>query len=159
MGAMASPMLAQPFPNFTIDTLSIKQAKSIGPMLIVVWRVQCPTSQLLIPFIERMAKHYPAATVVGIVQNTAEELKEAVDESQLTMKMYADPNLRVSSFLGVEFVPTYWLVGRGGTTLVQGIGWDRDKVLLIAHSLAVEASTTYVPIFTREDRLPTSRAA
>jgi thiol-disulfide isomerase/thioredoxin len=157
MNRMGSPIVGQQFPDFEIDDFSVKHFKSVGPILIVVWRADCPTCQLLLPFIDRMAAHYPGATVVGIAQNTAEELKEVVDTKKLKMKNYADPHLRITKFLGVDVVPVYWLVGRSGKTLIRGAAWDRGKVLTTAQTLAQEASALYVPLFTSEDQVPSSK--
>lgn len=151
---MASPILAQAFPDFEIDVLSIKQAKSIGPVLVIVWRTECPTCRMALPFFDRMAKQYRAATVVGIAQNTDQELKEYVTETGLAMTNYADPNLRVSKFLGVDTVPAYWLVGRDGKVSQMGLGWDRNKIEAIAEGLSVQCSVAYSPLITAADNVP-----
>lgn len=151
---MASPQLAQPFPDFEIDVLSVKQAKSIGPLLVVVWRTDCPTCQLAMPFFDRMAKRYRAATIVGIVQDTPEDLKEFVKEHQIEMTNYPDPTLRVSSFLGVDTVPAYWLVGRDGKVSQVGKGWDANKLEEIAKALAVQSNAAYSPLILPADNVP-----
>ena len=151
---MASPQLAQPFPNFEIDVLSVKQAKANGPLFVVVWQTDCPTCRLTMPFIERMSTRYKAATVVGIAQCADAELKEFVKETGLTMLNYADPHLKISEFLGVSSVPTYWLVGRDGKVSHMGQGWDRAKLEAIAEALARQSSVAYAPLITAQDNAP-----
>lgn len=151
---MAAPQLGQPFPDFEIDVLSIKQAKSIGPLLVIVWRTDCPTCQLALPFFDRMAQRYKAGTIVGIAQADADEMKEFLKENGLTMTNYADPNLRVSSFLGVDTVPVYWLVGRDGKVSEMGKAWDANKLETIAKSLAAQSSVAYSPLILPADNAP-----
>jgi thiol-disulfide isomerase/thioredoxin len=154
MQVMASPQLAQPFPDFEIDVLSVKQAKSIGPLFVVVWRPNCPTCRLILPYIDRMYSRYRAATIVGIAQCTDGELKEFVKETGLSTVCYADPNLTVSQFLGVSTVPTYWLVGRDGKVSHKGEGWDRTKLEAMAEALARQCSVAYSPLVTSQDNVP-----
>jgi len=151
---MATPQLGQPFPDFNVDVLSTKQAKSIGPLLMVVWRTDCPTCQMALPFFDRMAQRYKAGTIVGICQAEADEMKEFTTANKLSLTNYADPNLRVSSFLGVSIVPAYWMVGRDGKVSEMGVGWDANKLEAIARSLAVESSAPYSPLIVPADNVP-----
>ena len=151
---MASPQLAQPFPDFEIDVLSIKQAKSNGPVFVVVWRADCPTCKLTMPFIDRMANRYKAATIVGISQNTAEETKDFAEDNKLSMTNYADPHLRISSLLNIATVPAYWLVGRDGKVSHLGVGWDATKLEAIAQALAAQSSVAYSPLISPADDVP-----
>jgi thiol-disulfide isomerase/thioredoxin len=154
---MASPQLAQPFPDFEIDVLSIKQAKSNGPLFVVVWRADCPTCKVTMPFVDRMASRYRAGTIVGIAQNTAEEVKEFVANSKISMANYADPHLRISSLLGVDTVPAYWLVGRDGKVSHLGVGWDVTKIEAISKALAAQSSVAYSPLILPTDNVPLSK--
>lgn len=151
---MASPQLAQPFPDFEIDVLSTKQAKSIGPMLIVVWRTDCPTCQLAMPFFDRMSQRYKAATVVGIAQTSRDEMTQYLKKNKLSMTSYADLNLTISSFLAVDTVPAYWLVGRDGKVSEIGKGWDANKMEAVAKSLAAASSVPYSPLILPADNAP-----
>ena len=151
---MASPQLAQTFPDFEIDVLSVKRAKSEGPLFVVVWRADCPTCKLTMPFVDRLASRYKAATVVGISQNDDAETKEFVEENKLAMTNYSDPHLRVSSFLNVDTVPAYWLVGRDGKVSHLGVGWDSANLEAIAQALASQSSVAYSPLILPADNVP-----
>jgi thiol-disulfide isomerase/thioredoxin len=151
---MASPQLAQSFPDFEIDNLSIKQAKSEGPVLVVVWRTDCPTCQMAMPFFDRIASRYKAAKIVSIGQADIEAVKEFSSQYKLTMEHHADPHLRISKFLGVDTVPEYWLVGRDGKVAEMGKGWDANKLESIAQKLATQSSAPYSPLIVPADNVP-----
>lgn len=144
----------QPFTDFDLDRFSTRKAWSSGPLLVVVWRTECPTCGLLLPFIERMHKSYRAASVVGVVQNTPEEIADYAKENGLTMTNLPDTNLRISKFLKADIVPAYWLVNREGKVKMSGIGWDRSKIEELAQTLAMESGVPYGPIITLADNAP-----
>lgn len=146
--------LGQPFTDFDLDRFSSRKAWSSGPLLVVVWRTECPTCRLLLPFVERMHRSYRAATVVGVVQNTPEEVAEYAKDNELTMTNLSDANLRVSKFLKADIVPAYWFVNREGKVKLSGVGWDRSKVEELAQALAMESGVAYGPIITLTDEVP-----
>ena len=151
---MAKPQTGQPFTDFELDTLSTRSLRSSGPLFLVVWRTDCPTCRLTMPFVDRLHRFYRAANVVGIVQNQPDEVTEYASANGLTMPNYADSTLKISSLLGVDTVPSFWVISKNGLVLLGAEAWDRNKLEEAGRVLSVEASSTYVPLITAADQVP-----
>ncbi|MEA2553556.1 MAG: hypothetical protein QOJ65_1732 [Fimbriimonadaceae bacterium] len=151
---MASPQNGQPFPDFELDRFSTRVARSGGPLLVVVWRTECPTCRLMMPFLERLHRFYKAASVAGIAQNQPDEVKEFTDSQKITFSNYADTTLRITHFLGVSTVPAYWLIGKDGKVLQSAEGWDRGVLEQAAQTIASQTSSAYAPLFAAADQVP-----
>lgn len=142
------------FPEIETGTFSLRQARNMGPTMIVVWRTDCPTCRLTIPFIDRLAKRFRTATIVGFAQDTQADLDEYQKANGLTMRNISDANLAVSSGLKVSTVPAYWLLDRHGEILVEGLGWKREEIEAVAAKLAAMTSQPYAPLITAADEVP-----
>lgn len=150
---MAS-VLGQPFPDFEIDRFSTRKAWSSGPMLLIVWRADCPTCQMTLPFIERMHKAYRGATVVGVSQEAPDAMQEFLEENGYSFPNYSDSNLTKSKFLHADIVPAIWVVDRQGKIRMATVGWDRNKIEEAARILSSETGLPYGPIVKTEDQVP-----
>lgn len=151
---MAAPLTGYPFPDFDIEAFSTRSAWSAGPLFIIVWRKDCPTCRMTLPFVERLHKAYKGGRVIGISQDTQEELNKYLEENKLTFRNYADASLRIRRFLSADIVPAYWLIGRDGKTLMSGVGWDTYKIEESAKYFSSQCSTPYAPIVTIADKVP-----
>ena len=108
----------------------------------------------MLPFVERLHKSYRGATVVGICQDTAEDMKKYLDDNKLSFRNYSDSTLRLRRFLSADIVPAYWLIGRDGKVILSGVGWDTYKVEESAKFFSSQCSVPYAPIVTIADKMP-----
>jgi peroxiredoxin len=109
----------RPAPEFSLKDLagtrhSLRENLRKGPVLVVFFKISCPTCQLLLPFLERLA---PALNIIGISQDDCPSTKEFIDYFQITFPVLIDPqkdHFAVSSFYRLTNVPSLFLIEPGG---------------------------------------------
>lgn len=155
---MPRPRKGEPFPDFELGNFSTRRARSEGPLLLVVWKTECSTSRLTVPYLERMHKAYPGARCVGIMQNQPNEVAQYCQANGIAMPTFADDHLRITRYLEVATVPDYWLIAKGGEVLMAGIGWDRALTEEIAKKVASLTGAFYSPVVQDSDGVPAFKA-
>jgi peroxiredoxin len=83
-----------------------------GYVMLVFYKVTCPTCQLTLPFVEKMYKLYgDKITFYGIVQDGPKDAEDFARRYSLTFPQLLDyPDYKVSESYLVEVVPTIYLV-------------------------------------------------
>jgi peroxiredoxin len=102
--------------------------RSDEPVLLVFFKVSCPTCQYTLPYLERVAS---GIKVRGISQNDAEGTREFAEQFGLTLPILLDPEGRfpASNAFGIAHVPTMFLLEPGGRIQRVIEGWTkRDMV-------------------------------
>ncbi|MBI1756504.1 MAG: TlpA family protein disulfide reductase [Fimbriimonas ginsengisoli] len=145
------------FRDFVLGDFDSETARKGHPLAVIVWKATCPVCRLALPFFDRLQAAYPAAAVVGVGQEPAEEVDRFAAELGLKFKQLSDAELKTSRRLGVAIVPSYWLVSASGDVLVSGEGWDRAKVEDVGKRLALATGTAEQTIVTDADGVPAYR--
>lgn len=151
---MASSSGSARFPEIETGLFSLRQARNSGPTLIFVWRTDCPTCQLTLPFFDRIAKRFRTVTVVGFAQDTQEAADAYLKSQGLSLRNFSDVGLSVSGLLRVGTVPAYWLLNKHGEVVIEGNGWNRDLMEKITLQLSADTSQAYAPLVTAADQVP-----
>jgi len=135
-------------PDFTLKTLggkafSLQEALARGPVVLVFFKVSCPTCQYALPFYDRLFQAYKDrhVTLVGVSQNNAEETTAFAEEFGITFPMLLDEMISypVSNAYGLTNVPTIYWIARDGEIEVSSVGWVRSDFEDVNHRMA-EAS-------------------
>src|SRR6266568_3030560 len=109
-------------PEFRLPLLEcgetdLRELIANGPILLVFFKITCPTCQLTLPFLERL--HRPGTLAMyGISQNDAEDTREFNQEFGVTFPALLDGEdggFEASNAFGISTVPTMFLVERDGT--------------------------------------------
>ena len=90
-----------------------------GPVVLVFFKISCPTCQLTIPFLDRLAKN-SAARIVLVSQDDAQGTKQFLDHFHVQLPVVMD-ELKVypaSNAYGITHVPSLFVVEVDG-----GISW------------------------------------
>jgi len=135
-------------PDFTLKalggkTFSLEEALARGPVVLVFFKVSCPTCQYALPFYDRLFQAYKDrhVTLVGVSQNNAEETTAFAEEFGITFPMLLDEMISypVSNAYGLTNVPTIYWIARDGEIEVSSVGWVRSDFEDVNHRMA-EAS-------------------
>jgi peroxiredoxin len=108
-------------PQFSLDDLngsphSLAALLSRGPLLVVLYKISCPTCQFTLPFLERIKNGSPQ--VVAISQDDAAATRKFQTKFGLTMLTLLDREKEgypVSNAFGIVHVPSLFLVETDGT--------------------------------------------
>ena len=137
MGAMA--------PEFELKTLdgkpfSLGEELSRGPVVLVFFKVSCPTCQYALPFYERLFKAYGrnGVTLVGISQNGAKDTAAFTKEFGVTFPVLLDDRdtYPVSNAYGLTNVPSVFWIAQDGKIEVSSVGWLKADFTEISCKMA-----------------------
>jgi thiol-disulfide isomerase/thioredoxin len=151
---MPLPRVGDPFPSVSLNGVSFGQRPPEAPTFLIVWRTECPTCRLALPFVERLHERYPKAKFIGIVQNRAEEIEEYTAANGLTFNNLADDNLSFSRSMDIDYVPNFALIDTDNIVLSTGIAWDAEKFEDINKRLAQMTGALATPLLSSKDQVP-----
>jgi peroxiredoxin len=143
-------------PDFTLKTLdgkhfSLKEALTRGPVVLVFFKVSCPTCQYALPFYERLFKTYKnkQVTLVGVSQNDAKDTAAFAREFGLTLPLLLDDTRTypVSNSYGLANVPTVFWIGSDGEIEITSIGWSKPDFEKVNQQLAEAGNLVAAPMF------------
>jgi peroxiredoxin len=148
MGAMA--------PEFELKTLdgkpfSLGEELSRGPVVLVFFKVSCPTCQYALPFYERLFKAYGrnGVTLVGISQNGAKDTAAFTKEFGVTFPVLLDDtnSYPVSNAYGLTNVPTIFWIAQDSEIEVSSVGWMRADFEEINRRMAEAGKSARAVVF------------
>ena len=129
MTALATGAKAPDFELKTLDgkPFSLTAELARGPVVLVFFKVSCPTCQYALPFYERLHKAYAhnGVTLVGVSQNDAKDTAAFNKEFGVTFPVLLDDtnSYPVSNAYGLTNVPTIFWIAQDGEIEVSSVGW------------------------------------
>ncbi len=123
-------------PDFSLTSLdgkpfSLRDALARGPVVLIFFKISCPTCQYALPFYERLFQAYKNQHVmlVGVSQNNAEDTAAFAKEFGITFPLLLDDTTTypVSNAYGLTNVPTVFWVERDGEIEVSSVGWVKSE--------------------------------
>lgn len=100
-------------PDFQLGEFSLADELKSGPLLLVLFKVSCPTCQFTLPFIERL--YGRGLRVVGISQDDAPGTREFADYFGITFPVVRDAaGYPVSNLFRITTVPSLFLIEPDG---------------------------------------------
>ena len=130
---------------------SLKDALDHGPVVLVFFKVSCPTCQYALPFYERLFRSYKnqRVTLVGVSQNDAAETNAFAKEFGVTFPLLLDEVITypVSNAYGLTNVPTIFWVGTDATIELTSVGWLKSDFEQINRRMADAAAIAAAPMF------------
>jgi peroxiredoxin len=148
-------------PSLAGGPLSLANLLVSGPVLLVFYKVTCPTCQLTLPFLERLHRGRVdgAPQVVAISQDDRRPTEEFNRRYGLTFTTLLDPHEHryeegpgrypASNAYRIENVPTWFLVEQDGTISRSVAAFDKTEMVLLGRRFGVETftATDRVPVF------------
>lgn len=137
-----------PAPEFSLAQIdgrveTLEQLRAGGSVLLVFYKVSCPTCKLTLPYLNRVK-----IRTVGISQDSAESTAKFARQFGVTIPSVLDldrDGYRVSNAYGIHHVPTLFVVSDQGLVLERIGGFDKDAL----ERLGVE--------FGSEEKVPESK--
>jgi peroxiredoxin len=129
MAALAAGTKAPEFELKALDgkRFSLNHELAHGPVVLVFFKVSCPTCQYALPFFERLHKAYrrQGMTLVGVSQNDAIETAAFNQAFGITLPTLLDDasSFAASNAYGLTNVPTIFWIARDGEIEVSSVGW------------------------------------
>ena len=159
MPHLASGTLAPPFELESVDgkAYSLEAALMQGPVLVVFFKVSCPTCQFTFPFVERLYRQFRGSGVElwGISQDNARDSQRFAKQFGTTFPILIDDEpYATSREYGLTHVPTYFLIAPDRSIELSGDGFSKADLLAIQKSLARSFSATPPALFEPNERVP-----
>ena len=130
---------------------SLREALGRGPVVLLFFKVSCPTCQYALPFYERLFRSYKnqRVTLVGISQNHADETVAFAKEFGISFPLLLDEAISypVSNAYGLTNVPTIFWIGTGGSVEMSSVGWSKPDFEQINRRLAEATAIAAAPMF------------
>jgi peroxiredoxin len=129
MAALATGTKAPDFELKTLDgkPFSLTDKRVQGPVVLVFFKVSCPTCQYALPFFERLYKAYghKGVTLVGVSQNDTKDTATFNKEFGITFPVLLDDtrSYPASNAFGLTNVPSIFWIAQDGEIDVSSVGW------------------------------------
>jgi peroxiredoxin len=153
MTALATGAEAPGFESKTLDgkPFSLSDALAREPVVLVFFKVSCPTCQYALPFYERLYKAYGhrGVTLVGVSQNDAKETAAFNREFGVTFPVLLDDSRSylASNAYGLTNVPTIFWIAQDGEIEVSSVGWLKADFEEINRRMAEAGKTAPAAVF------------
>ncbi len=153
MTALATGAKAPAFDLKTLDgkRFSLSDQLARGPVVLVFFKVSCPTCQYALPFYERLYKAYghKGVTLVGISQNDAKETAAFNKEFGITLPVLLDDtrSYPASNAFGLTNVPSIFWIAQDGEIEVSSVGWLKADFEEINRRMAEAGKATPTLVF------------
>ncbi|HEV1285170.1 MAG TPA: TlpA disulfide reductase family protein [Bryobacteraceae bacterium] len=138
-------------PDLNGSPNSLVEILSRGPVLLVFYKISCPTCQFTLPFLERIAKG--SLPIVAISQDDAAGTRRFQSKfgTLPTLVDGEDQGYPASNAFGIEYVPSLFLVEPDGTISLTSEGFVKADLEAIA-------SRASLPIFRATESVPAWKA-
>lgn len=122
------------------EKFSLQDAITNGPVVLVFFKVSCPTCQYALPFYERLHKAYGrnGVTLVGVSQNNSKDTAAFAKEFGTTFPVLLDEmgDYPASNAYGLTNVPSIFWVAQDGEIEVSSVGWVKADFESINRKMA-----------------------
>jgi len=153
---MAALAVGAKAPDFALKTLdgksfSLGEELGRGPVVLVFFKVSCPTCQYALPFFERLHKAYrnKGISLVGVSQNDAKDTAAFLKEFGITFPVVLDDthSYTASNAYGLTNVPTIFWIAQDGEIEVSSVGWLRADFEKINRKMAEAGKSAPAAMF------------
>ena len=139
------------------EKLSLSDALQFGPLLLVFFKISCPTCQFTFPFLQRIYARYGSSrfTFWAVSQNDAQDTQAFLEKYAATFPaLLDDPGYPVSNSYGITNVPTMFLVLPDGKIQMSSVGFSKTDLEKIAAEAAQAGEKKAASIFAANENVP-----
>jgi peroxiredoxin len=140
--------------------LSLAEALKRGPVLAAFFKVNCPTCQFTMPFLERMHQSYRGAnfTLLGISQDDARDTRRFCEEYGVQFPALIDERgYPVSNEYGLTNVPTMFWINPDGKIQTASVGFSKTELEEMAAYAAQATGKPAAPLFKPGEVIPETK--
>jgi len=137
--------------------VSLAVALEKGPVLAAFFKVNCATSQLTFPFLQRIYEMYGGSnfTLWGISQNHPKDTRLFIRKFGIKFPILIDgKGYPVSNRYGLANSPTLFLILPGGLIHTSCVGFSKADLEAISAEAARATAKKPLPLFKPEDAVP-----
>jgi peroxiredoxin len=142
MSALAAGAKAPEIQLKAIDgkKFSLQEELARGPVVLVFFKVSCPTCQYALPYYERLHKAYGKKGVglFALSQNDVKDTAAFVKEFGITFPVLLDDtrSYPASNSYGLTNVPTMFWIAQDGEIELSSVGWVKADFESINRKMA-----------------------
>lgn len=122
------------------NRFSLADQLNRGPVVLVFFKVSCPTCQYALPFFERLHKAYgqKGVAVVGVSQNDGKDTAAFAQQFGITFPILLDDTHKypASNAYGLTNVPSIFWIAQDGEIEVSSVGWVKSDFEQINRKMA-----------------------
>ena len=124
--------------------------------LYVFFKTTCPTCELLWPYLDRLRQRVGGnLQILGVSQDGRRETEQFSSDQAAGVRMvYDPPPWRASEQVGLDSVPTMFLVGEDGRIREAIPGFQKAKLEELASGWSANGGA---PLFRPDDKVPEIR--
>jgi peroxiredoxin len=151
------PGPGSPFPSITLrDEKGRDAAPPAGLTLYGFFKTTCPTCEFAWPYLDRIRERADGTlSVMAVSQDDPENAKRFSEDLGIAIPTLYDPEpWRASESLGLEIVPTFFLVGPDRIVRDTFVGFQRDKMEELAGLAARLAGRPATAFFAPGENVP-----
>ena len=130
-----------------------------GPLLACFFKAECPTCQMLFPYLERLQQTYrhDGLSVWGVSQNPLDESLAFAAGLALSMPILLDDDWHASLAYGIETVPTLMLFDGQGAVSYMCYSFCKEDLNEIARLVSEQTGAPAAVIAPPDDGKPPFR--
>ncbi|MGH9755313.1 MAG: TlpA family protein disulfide reductase [Blastocatellia bacterium] len=128
------------------------------PSLLVFFETDCPTCQLTIPYLNRLAQALDGkAEVVGISQDSEAATRELAQQAPIRFPVVLDRDLSVSREYDPQAVPTLFLIDADGKITRTSVAFNKAELNAIAAEMLNAIGVEPFELAGRRDGAPETK--
>jgi peroxiredoxin len=113
--------------------VSMDSLLAAGPLLLVFYKVSCPTCQFTLPYVDQLSRS--GVQVVFVCQDGAADARAFNQEFGLSSRTLLDPQAAgypASNAFGLTYVPSLFLIEPDGRIVWSSVGWVKGELEALA---------------------------
>ena len=135
VGCGSGTLEGAPAPELSLTDLKTGQKLSLAdfkskPVVIDFWETWCEPCRQMMPEVENLSKEYAAkgVRVLGVSDETQEEVKKFVYDRGLTYQFGLDPDGKTREKFHIDGFPTMVVIDKNGKVIYQDTPPEIEKV-------------------------------
>lgn len=149
-------------PDFALKTIdgpaiSLKDALARGPLLLIFFKVSCPTSKFTLPYVERLQQHVlpHGGQALGVSQDASVLTRRFAQDCGVSFPVVIDEEpYNVSRQYGLSYVPSTFVIGPDARIVMAFDGFSKPDMVEAQRFFADHYSFAPPPIFAEKDKVP-----
>jgi peroxiredoxin len=147
-------------PSFSLSELDgkLRQLRLNKPALLVFFETDCPTCQLTIPYLNRLAQALDGkAEVIGVSQDGEAATRELAEQAPIKFTVVLDRDLSASREYDPQAVPTLFLIDGDGKIARTSVAFDKAELNAIAADMLNSIGVEPFELAGRRDGAPETK--
>ena len=132
-----------------------------GPAVLVFYKSSCPTSQLTLPYLQKIiagAEKTADCALWAVSQDDLNETREFARQNGLEFTFLIDEHpYPVSSAYRLKYVPSIFIIEPGGAISLSDYGFSKATLSEISRRMSNSAGRSPVELSRADDGLPATR--